>query len=107
MPALRSFTTFVCTTTSCDQCFRREWISSRNDVGYTNPRQITPSTRFPKDNCACYSIKKRHIPARLVASIGTLYRSEEPTSELQSLMRISYAVFCLNKKQHFALNHKL
>src|SRR3546814_8880975 len=25
-------------------------------------------------------------------------RSEEPTSELQSLMRISYAVFCLTKK---------
>src|SRR3546814_6559593 len=27
-------------------------------------------------------------------------RSEEHTSELQSLMRISYAVFCLKKKQH-------
>src|SRR3546814_10217261 len=27
-------------------------------------------------------------------------RSEENTSELQSLMRISYAVFCLKKKQH-------
>src|SRR3546814_9830861 len=27
-------------------------------------------------------------------------RSEEHTSELQSLMRISYAVFCLNKKTH-------
>src|SRR3546814_7139638 len=27
-------------------------------------------------------------------------RSEEHTSELQSLMRISYAVFCLNKKHH-------
>src|SRR3546814_9378440 len=27
-------------------------------------------------------------------------RSEEHTSELQSLMRISYAVFCLNKKKH-------
>src|SRR3546814_3711180 len=26
-------------------------------------------------------------------------RSEEPTSELQSLMRISYAVFCLKKKK--------
>src|SRR3546814_5321326 len=26
-------------------------------------------------------------------------RSEEPTSELQSLMRTSYAVFCLKKKQ--------
>src|SRR3546814_3568493 len=29
----------------------------------------------------------------------TLDRSEEHTSELQSLMRISYAVFCLNKKK--------
>src|SRR3546814_1829530 len=28
-----------------------------------------------------------------------LLRSEEHTSELQSLMRISYAVFCLNKKK--------
>src|SRR3546814_6874314 len=31
-------------------------------------------------------------------------RSEEHTSELQSLMRISYAVFCLNKKNN--TNHK-
>src|SRR3546814_3905724 len=30
---------------------------------------------------------------------GNILRSEEHTSELQSLMRISYAVFCL-KKQH-------
>src|SRR3546814_9546078 len=28
-------------------------------------------------------------------------RSEEHTSELQSLMRISYAVFCLKKKTHY------
>src|SRR3546814_6567478 len=33
-------------------------------------------------------------------------RSEEHTSELQSLMRISYAVFCLKKKKHTATNHK-
>src|SRR3546814_1052376 len=35
-------------------------------------------------------------------------RSEEHTSELQSLMRISYAVFCLKKKilkQHTLFNH--
>src|SRR3546814_10405928 len=31
--------------------------------------------------------------------ISTQYRSEEHTSELQSLMRISYAVFCLKKKK--------
>src|SRR3546814_5314396 len=30
----------------------------------------------------------------------TLPRSEEPTPELQSLMRISYAVFCLKKKKN-------
>src|SRR3546814_4601779 len=30
---------------------------------------------------------------------STLARSEEHTSELQSLMRISYAVFCLKKKK--------
>src|SRR3546814_7006868 len=31
---------------------------------------------------------------------NTQYRSEEHTSELQSLMRISYAVFCLKKKKN-------
>src|SRR3546814_6427819 len=33
-------------------------------------------------------------------------RSEEHTSELQSLMRISYAVFCLKKKKHQKYNTK-
>src|SRR3546814_7615557 len=33
-------------------------------------------------------------------------RSEEHTSELQSLMRISYAVFCLKKKQSTIRNYK-
>src|SRR3546814_6836844 len=33
-------------------------------------------------------------------------RSEEHTSELQSLMRISYAVFCLKKKTTITQNHK-
>src|SRR3546814_8501778 len=32
-------------------------------------------------------------------------RSEEHTSELQSLMRISYAVFCLKKKKHTRETH--
>src|SRR3546814_1802975 len=33
------------------------------------------------------------------ALYGGAFRSEEHTSELQSLMRISYAVFCLKKKK--------
>src|SRR3546814_8260587 len=32
-------------------------------------------------------------------------RSEEHTSELQSLMRISYAVFCLKKKNHISITN--
>src|SRR3546814_15490390 len=38
-----------------------------------------------------------YSPEHIVGSIST--RSEEHTSELQSLMRISYAVFCLKKKK--------
>src|SRR3546814_8071412 len=37
---------------------------------------------------------------RKLRPADTLSRSEEHTSELQSLMRISYAVFCLKKKKH-------
>src|SRR3546814_3616895 len=35
-----------------------------------------------------------------IIRVGELVRSEEHTSELQSLMRISYAVFCLIKKKN-------
>src|SRR3546814_4463607 len=35
-----------------------------------------------------------------LGNLGNILRSEEHTSELQSLMRISYAVFCLKKKKH-------
>src|SRR3546814_6575071 len=43
----------------------------------------------------------RFVIAQFLAHIFMrLRRSEERTSELQSLMRISYAVFCLKKKNH-------
>src|SRR3546814_2810780 len=52
-------------------------------------------------------IAERHPPlavesrigADIVEARGGFGRSEEHTSELQSLMRISYAVFCLKKKK--------
>src|SRR3546814_1961203 len=37
-------------------------------------------------------------------SVDLINRSEEHTSELQSLMRISYAVFCLKKKKILNIN---
>src|SRR3546814_2347882 len=58
------------------------------DAGWTNIKSIT-AFRYSRN-------------AGLVDTDGTpapvLARSEEHTSELQSLMRISYAVFCLKKK---------
>src|SRR3546814_8378238 len=57
-------------------------------------RQLLPDLRLFRD-------PRRHARrggslARLLAAAR---RSEEPTSELQSLMRISYAVFCLKKNK--------
>src|SRR3546814_1320351 len=40
-----------------------------------------------------------HLAAHRVDALAGHRRSEEHTSELQSLMRISYAVFCLKKKK--------
>src|SRR3546814_7797238 len=47
------------------------------------------------------------VLARRIAWLGRSLdpRSEEHTSELQSLMRISYAVFCLKKKTKQTLQH--
>src|SRR3546814_1805790 len=50
-----------------------------------------------------YALDVAPTDAELVAD--RCWRSEEHTSELQSLMRISYAVFCLKKKnEHNTLN---
>src|SRR3546814_6680830 len=55
----------------------------------------TPShDNSPKTNAPAMAPR---IPSRTCAST---MRSEEHTSELQSLMRISYAVFCLKKKKN-------
>src|SRR3546814_2755809 len=43
-------------------------------------------------------VRGRRIPRIHLRRRGPRQRSEEHTSELQSLMRISYAVFCLKKK---------
>src|SRR3546814_7947262 len=42
-------------------------------------------------------------PETIGQTLRGIGRSEEHTSELQSLMRISYAVFCLKKKKNFTI----
>src|SRR3546814_4588698 len=49
------------------------------------------------------------VPSQRAVAVAAMSRSEEHTSELQSLMRLSYAVFCLKKKKitktHTAKQH--
>src|SRR3546814_6123919 len=45
-------------------------------------------------------VYREQIDALLEGGVDFILRSEEHTSELQSLMRISYAVFCLKKKNN-------
>src|SRR3546814_2781040 len=47
----------------------------------------------------------RPSPTQVCQSLMVVSRSEEHTSELQSLMRISYAVFCLKKKKDNQKHH--
>src|SRR3546814_10741988 len=66
---------------------RRGWLRGR----HRRPVAVAPRP-----------VGKRRGTARLGAPVrwrGRWHRSEEHTSELQSLMRISYAVFCLKKKR--------
>src|SRR3546814_4206930 len=58
---------------------------------------------FQLASAQCHALLELHILLldQTVQRGGLQHRSEEHTSELQSLMRISYAVFCLKKKtQH-------
>src|SRR3546814_991259 len=60
-------------------------------------RRILPSGEFNGDCLIAGRQTKR--------AQGRVHRSEEHTSELQSLMRISYAVFCLKKKKNNKQQH--
>src|SRR3546814_2056195 len=50
---------------------------------------------------AFFAVQKNKVRPFVVTAgdLSAVARSEEHTSELQSLMRISYAVFCLKKKK--------
>src|SRR3546814_2176924 len=58
------------------------------------PSGARPSLR----SAALAADRLQGLPPRPLSAGAPATRSEEHTSELQSLMRISYAVFCLKKK---------
>src|SRR3546814_1088590 len=53
------------------------------------------------------SLNRQYFKESDTTSVCPWKRSEEHTSELQSLMRISYAVFCLKKKKKTKKNKKI
>src|SRR3546814_10364533 len=74
------------------------------------PRGRDQHLRFEHEALAGYVVERIHrawiqalaalaVDQAETAAPGDAPRSEEHTSELQSLMRISYAVFCLKKKK--------
>src|SRR3546814_364328 len=67
-----------------------------------------PVARVSEVEDLCHAVTHSGLPplARRPAGAGAGGgRSEEHTSELQSLMRISYAVFCLKKKTYTRCDH--
>src|SRR3546814_8518876 len=66
-----------------------DWLLRRSEPLAVNYHNITPASFFEAwDDQAAASMRRARAQLR----------SEEHTSALQSLMRISYAVFCLKKK---------
>src|SRR3546814_4174233 len=75
----------------------RSWLKPLTLAGSRNGRlRLAVPTRFMRDWVASnYASRLFALWSEEDPTLGGVARSEEHTSELQSLMRISYAVFCL------------
>src|SRR3546814_3501756 len=71
---------------------------------WSSGRFTVPAMQSPAQAALASGLAKM-IASGLI-SAASESRSEEHTSELQSLMRISYAVFCLKKKKHIKFRVK-
>src|SRR3546814_5431626 len=68
-------------------------------IWHVNPAPYTDCIFFV--SLVRYALFMSNLPPSRAADKIIIRRSEEHTSELQSLMRISYAVFCLKKKKSY------
>src|SRR3546814_1852185 len=77
---------------ACGTCLGRELacLERFSNTGGVQPTRMSSLRKHSHRRCDCVYDRRHADPVR---------RSEEHTSELQSLMRISYAVFRLKKKK--------
>src|SRR3546814_3385740 len=80
------------------QCGVRRGCGASMDAGLAR-RHLGGSGQLDHSHRADRGIRRHGQLQRQFQRSGRGRRSEEHTSELQSLMRISYAVFCLKKKK--------
>src|SRR3546814_1511692 len=73
---------------------------SQMDVPTRSSYVMAVVTNPERAAAASFTSVPRSLAAAASPALAGALRSEEHTSELQSLMRISYAVFCLKKKTH-------
>src|SRR3546814_6155647 len=104
----------VCSSDLTRQACRMDFAPCRNRASlHRGPIRLTtqPATCMPTSRSCLAQVRHTHRSPRSIGclsegeghpyahSLRSSVRSEEQTSELQSLMRIQYAVFCLKKKQ--------
>src|SRR3546814_6563813 len=95
----RTDTLFPYTTLFRSPCRRAVHQQTASAHQQRLPRTLSGS-HSGRDGIVCS--RRRHrgtLPTPPLPVSWAVLRSEEHTSELQSLMRISYAVFCLKKKK--------
>src|SRR3546814_5772779 len=84
-------------------CRHAAWLSLSAASGKAEGRRAGGRMRRPARRSL--TVKARSERFMVWQFSAASLRSEEHTSELQSLMRISYAVFCLKNKQHYQTNY--
>src|SRR3546814_14086657 len=89
----RTDTLFPCTT-----LFRSHGVRTFSLDSLEELNKIVRATNGASDLTLCVRLRVSSDYSKLSLASKFGERSEEHTSELQSLMRISYAVFCLKKK---------
>src|SRR3546814_7633474 len=87
--------------------FRSHQRKRLGDLGHGGPAHRNEHRRRDcKAACYCKSPKQLKMQSVFLRDRLIDERSEEHTSELQSLMRISYAVFCLKNKNRQKTRHR-